>query len=70
MIAHKDLGSDCKRIAKYIMKLAKSPSDDQFSDMICYGAVTVSVSRSLVEELNKDKWKHHKEWEKEINKNL
>jgi len=70
MIAHKNFESDCKRIAKTIMKIASDPSDDKFDDMICYGKVTVNVSSSLVEELNKDKWKHHKEWQKEINKNL
>lgn len=70
MIAHKKLESDCKRIAKEIMKIASDPSDEQFDDMICFGKVTVNVSMSLVVELNKDKWKHHKEWEKEINKNL
>ena len=44
--------------------------EEQFDDMTYYGKVTINVSMSLVVELNKDKWKHHKEWEKEINKNL
>ena len=70
MIAHKNFESDCKRIAKTIMKIASDPSDDKFDDMICYGKVTVEVSKSVITELNKDRWKHHKEWEKEINHNL
>ncbi len=70
MIVHKDFGSDCKRIAKYIMKVAKNSLDDQFDDMILFGKITVSVSKSLMVELNKDNCKHHKQWAKEINKNL
>ena len=70
MIVHRNLESDCKRIAKEIMKIASDPSNDQFDDMICLGKVTVNVSSSLVTVLNEDRWKHRKEWEKEINKNL
>lgn len=70
MIVHKDLESDCKRIAEFIMKVAKDPLNEQFDDMISFGKITVDVSKSLITELNKDRWKHHKEWEKQINNNL
>ena len=66
MISHKNFESDCKRIAGYIMKLARNPLDDQFDDMILFGKVTVDVSISLIDELKKDR----KKWEREINKYL
>lgn len=66
MIKHIEFTSDCKRIAKDIMKQA----DDIYGDAIAYGVVTVEVSLSLVRAFNHDRYAHVNEWEKEINKNL
>ena len=61
-----NLESDCKRIAKTIMKIASDPSDDKFDDMISFGKVDVVVSGSLLKAFNTQR----KEYIKEINKNL
>ena len=37
MLAHKDFESNCKRIARYVMKQASNPASEEFSDMICLG---------------------------------
>ena len=70
MIAHKDFESDCKRIAKEIMKIVSDPSNDQFDDAICFGRLDVYISLPLVIDVNKERYKYKKKWEKEINKHL
>lgn len=66
MVIHRNFESDCKRIAKEIMKHA----DDIYGDAIAYGVITIEVSLGLIRAFNHDRYAHVKEWEKEINKNL
>lgn len=61
MLANKDFESNCKRIAKAIMKKA--------SDLTS-GTIDVEVSSALFEEYNKDKGKHISNYVKNINKQL
>lgn len=67
MIAHKDFKSNCKRIAKYIMKQSENPQSEQFQDMICFGNVIVDVSANLIDDFNAV---GKAKYVKEINKNL
>lgn len=67
MVIHKEFESNCKRIAKEIMKIASDPSDEQFDDMICFGDVTVDVSKVVITDF---KAVGKAKYEKEINKHL
>ncbi len=67
MIAHKDFTSNCKRIAKYIMKQSGDSLSEQFEDMICYGNVVIDVSANLMDDFNAV---GKAKYVKEINKNL
>lgn len=67
MIAHKEFESNCKRIAKYIMKQARNPQSEQFEGMIDFGAVIVYVSEKLIGDFNTV---GKAKYEKEINKHL
>ncbi len=49
MVAHKDFESNCKRIAKQIMKDCQDPT----SDAIFLGTTSVDVSSSLIDDFNK-----------------
>ena len=77
MIVHKDFESDCKRIAKDIMRQATDTQSDDFADIISTGSVSIIVSEGLLGTFNaewlKDSKKRKEEtikWEKEINKHL
>lgn len=67
MIAHKDFESNCKRIAKYIMKQATNTRSEQFATMVDFGVVIVYVSSALIDDFNTT---GKKKYEKEINNNL
>ena len=49
MIAHKNFESNCKRIAKAIMKNCCDPT----SDAILYGVTCVDVSSTLIKDFNR-----------------
>lgn len=49
MIAHKNFESNCKRIAKAIMK----DCDDTTSDAIFYGVTSVDVSSTLIKDFKR-----------------
>lgn len=60
MVTHKDLESDCKRIAREIMKDANNP----VGDAACFGTVIVCVSKALAMAYAADK----KAYVRKINK--
>jgi hypothetical protein len=60
MIAHKDFESNCKRLAKHIVKHSID------IDVITSGIIVIDVSKALVDDFNTNR----KGYEKEINKHL
>lgn len=70
MLANKDFYSNCKRIAKAIMKDAfSSPT----SDAVLFGSVSIQVSENLLGDFNcikENKQKSNELYEQEINKHL
>jgi hypothetical protein len=60
MIAHKDFESNCKRLAKHIVK------HNIDLDVLGSGVIVIDVSKALVDDFNANK----KGYEKEINKHL
>ena len=60
MIAHRNFESNCKRIAKHIIKHSID------LDVLGSGVIVIDVSKSLVDDFNTNK----NDYEKEINKLL
>ena len=73
MLAHRDFESNCKRIARYVMKQASNPASEEFSDMICLGRFSITVSEPFVKwfnaEIKRDK-KMLRKFNGEINRHL
>lgn len=62
MISHKNFESNCKRIAKHIVKCSYDLNDD----VMAFGRIVIDVSRPLFDDFEANK----KSYEKEINKHL
>lgn len=60
MVTHKDFESNCKRIAKLIMKEASNPT----SDCVLFGSISIDVSLSLIENITEN---GTRKYEKRIN---
>lgn len=73
MIIHRDFESNCKRIARYVMKQGGNPQSEQFDDMIDLGRISVDVSKPFFEWFNAEirgNRKMLKKFNAEINKHL